>query len=242
MMKILLSKIKLYLGYKFNLEHTSSAYLENVTFYGQFSPSVDKVLFTKYFLTKKNGFFIECGAFDGITENSCKFFEEFKGWKGINVEPVPYVYDKLVTNRPNSININTALSNYEGITKFKQPIHPHFGRFCNNGSIEHKAEHLQWLKDIDCEFEDIEVPVTTFSKMLKQYNIKEVDLFVLDVEGHEMTVLEDFKNLKIFPKVLFIETGHTTLFEIIEVLKKFDYTYQETSFVNSIFTHSSYVK
>ena len=31
-------------------------------FYGQYTPSVDQLLYEKYFKDKRNGFFIECGA------------------------------------------------------------------------------------------------------------------------------------------------------------------------------------
>ena len=58
-------------------------------YYGQFNPNVDKVLHERYFPNKFNGTSIECGAFDGITENCTKFFEENYNWTTINIEPLP---------------------------------------------------------------------------------------------------------------------------------------------------------
>ena len=55
-------------------------------FYGQFDPPVDRFLFERFFAgSKRPGVFIECGAFDGETESSCKFFEESLGWWGTGI-------------------------------------------------------------------------------------------------------------------------------------------------------------
>ena len=100
-------------------------------FYGQWDPPVDKYLFENYFPNKLNGTFIECGAFDGITESCCKFFEEFRGWRGINVEPVPYLFELLCDNRPLSTNVNAALTDpttAQHDAEFTQALHPSLGR------------------------------------------------------------------------------------------------------------------
>ena len=76
-------------------------------FYGQFETPVDKFIFERYFPdTNIQGTFVECGAFDGQTECSCRFFEETMGWTGYNLEPVPWIYEQLTQNRPNSKNLN----------------------------------------------------------------------------------------------------------------------------------------
>ena len=97
-------------------------------FYGQFNPPVDKFIFERYFPEPNiRGVFVECGAFDGVTECSCKFFEETLGWSGINIEPVPWVYEKLCLNRPDAKNFNLALSNHSGKSVFQAVKHPVLG-------------------------------------------------------------------------------------------------------------------
>ena len=36
------------------------------------------------------------------------------GWRGINIEPVPYLYKLLLKYRPNDINVGMAAGNKEG--------------------------------------------------------------------------------------------------------------------------------
>jgi len=73
-------------------------------FYGQFKPPQDKLLNDRYFPDVKGGVFLECGAFDGITESSCFLFEESRNWTGYNIEAVTIIFEKLKINRPLSIN------------------------------------------------------------------------------------------------------------------------------------------
>ena len=78
----------------------------------------DMLLELSVFKGYKNGFFIDIGAHDGVTINNTLYFEKYNNWSGINIEPIKKVYDKLVVNRPNSININCAISNNDGTAEF----------------------------------------------------------------------------------------------------------------------------
>lgn len=207
-------------------------------FYGQFSVPVDEFIYERYFKNDKRenaGFFIECGAFDGLTECSCKFFEETLGWKGINVEASPPVYKKLTENRPDSMNVNIALSNKIGKAMFKHAIHPQLGEMFGNGSLCHGKEHIKELLDKHCSFKDYEVDVIRYSDLIKRNNIKAVDLFVLDVEGNELNVIESMKNCSVLPEVFVLEHGQLDQSEIIRAVEELGYDYDTKSYVNSFF-------
>lgn len=112
--------------------------MDALRFYGQFEVPVDRFIFERYFPDLDiKGIFVESGAFDGLTESSCKFFEESAGWRGYNLEPVPWIFERLQKNRPNGTNLNIGLSDRSGDVKFQSVIHPHFKEFVGWGSIEH---------------------------------------------------------------------------------------------------------
>tara|TARA_Y100000389_G_scaffold196763_1_gene230225 strand:- start:4580 stop:4849 length:270 start_codon:yes stop_codon:yes gene_type:complete len=71
-------------------------------------------------------FFVDVGAHDGVSFNNTLYFEKKNNWRGINIEPIKKVYDKLVINRSNCVNINCAVCNYDGETEF----------ICNTGYTE----------------------------------------------------------------------------------------------------------
>lgn len=208
-------------------------------FYGQFDPPVDEFIYERYF--KKDprigkGFFIECGAFDGLTECSCKFFEEELKWRGINVEPAPPIYDRLVANRPNSVNVSAALSDKNGYGEFKSAVHPELGELFGNGSLNHTKGHKAELEAAGCSFKEYTVPVMTFPELTKKYHVKSCDLFVLDVEGNELKVIDSMKRFgTVLPKIFVVAHGHFEQQEIIDAVEQLGYRYDTRSYVNSYF-------
>src|SRR5262245_56341760 len=113
----------------------------DMRFYGQFEPPQDQIIYESYFADSEPGFFLECGAFDGMTESSCFVFEESLGWVGANVEASPAIYPLLVKNRPKSKNIFAALSDKSGEGRFLHAVHPLLGNMFGNGSLNHTPEH-----------------------------------------------------------------------------------------------------
>ena len=62
----------------------------------------------KFLKGKRKGFFIEAGAFDGIT-NSCTYtLEKYYGWTGILIEP-SIIFNQLNKNRSKSKCVNALL-------------------------------------------------------------------------------------------------------------------------------------
>ena len=208
-------------------------------FYGQWDPPVDKFLLDNYFPNKVNGIFLECGAFDGVTESCCKFFEEFKGWTGINVEPVPYLYRKLCQNRPDATNIHAALTDSAtaaaGSAVLRQAVHPNLGNDFGNGSLGHTKAHLLHLEEMGCVLEDLLVPTMTYRQLVAQQQLTHIDLFVLDIEGHELSVLTDMNGCDVLPSIFCIEHGHVNN-ELYSAVQALGYRFDKTSFNNAFFT------
>jgi len=154
-------------------------------------------------LNKTNGFFIEAGAAEGIEDSSCKFFEDL-GWDGINIEPFKETFDKLIQNRPKAINLHLALSNKVEEASFASTAHTFFGCGSINGPNDYLVSQLKGNKDL-----------IVYSKV-KCITYKElpidrpVDLFVLDVEGHELKVIDGMGDTNM-PDIFVIEYGHVGL-------------------------------
>ena len=55
---------------------------------------------------KKNGFFLEIGAYNGLSESVSLRFEKELNWKGILIEPNPVHFKFLKRNRPKNLCLN----------------------------------------------------------------------------------------------------------------------------------------
>ena len=204
-------------------------------FYGQFSPPVDKLIYDNFFSTKTDGISIEAGALDGIWDSSTYFFEKNMNWKTINIEPLPNMYTKLVKNRPLSTNLNVALSSYDGTTEIKNYKHPSLGYDWGNASINYTQQHEDQLvrqcgKD---KYVTHSTECMTYKTLIEKLNISELDLFVLDVEGNELNVIDGMLGTTVFPNVFVIEHGHLSTQIILDKLQILPVKYK-LMFVNNV--------
>lgn len=135
------------------------------------------------------------------------------GWRGFFVEPVPKYFESLKekVKGKNSVCVQTAISNYDGTIKM-DVLTPYEEEQWQRGISHVHAEGnhanyssnlVQRNKDVG-KVETIEVPCVTLDFFLEHFNIVEVDFMQIDVEGHELAILEHYSwNVK--PKMMKIE-------------------------------------
>lgn len=191
--------------------------------------SFSKQLNSKYFHNKKNGFFIEAGAYDGVAHSICKWFEDTLGWKGINIEPHPRLFDHLVRNRPNSVNLNYALSNKSGYTELVDPK-----QFRGHATIDEDKKH-RFIDNATV----YKVETKTYVEIVEENGISEVDLFVLDVEGHELGVIEGMVGSDVLPIVIAAETNKTNKDDMLKLLEPLFYKLDYSGRADSYFVRSA---
>lgn len=157
----------------------------------------------------ENGVYIECGANDGVTQ-SYTYELEKRNWTGILVEPSIQAFQKCVKNRSSrNIFINCALVSDNSNTEV-------FGDFDGNlmSSVGGKRLNRTFLDSVPCR---------TLTSILDEYNINNIDLFSLDVEGYELNVLKGLNFDRYSPKYLLIEIYSYNFDELLEFLKERNY-------------------
>ena len=175
--------------------------------YGQFQPPLDERLWAGYLHRYSQGTFIEAGAADGLLESNCLALEESFGWNGANVEPDPFLFDRLVVNRCRSRNLHVALSDTDGVAVFTKAIHPYHGKLFGNGSLVHSPAHKAILDAEGCTYETHTVRVVSWETLLKLSGLMFVNFLSLDVEGNEIQVLRGMQTSWVRPDVMLVEHG-----------------------------------
>lgn len=204
-------------------------------FYGQFDPPMDRVLWEVAFAgSQQPGIFLESGALDGRQNSNCLFFEESLGWKGVNVEPVPHLFSRLQRHRPKALNLPFALSDRYGFQEISFPTHPVHGDNFGNASLQHTATHRAGLERSGCTFTDFMVPTVPFGHLAHFFDISAIDLFSLDVEGHELPVLQSMFEVGVRPRVLCVEIDHANPQAIRGMLQAQGYLFLGEHFANLI--------
>ena len=166
------------------------------------------------YINYNNGFFIEAGANDGLSQSNTALYEFDYGWNGLLIEPNFKKYIDCKKNRTNSIVENYALvsSNYTKKTirgDFDSPDYANslMAMVIDNG--DYQDDLLLSCKNEKAKNNKIvEVPTITIDELLTENKISKIDFFSLDVEGYEISVLNgmDFSNVR--PKYFLIETAN----------------------------------
>lgn len=55
----------------------------------------DQYLDTKVFKGKRGGVFVDIGANDGVSLSNSYFFEKFRSWRGLWIEPIRAIFQQL---------------------------------------------------------------------------------------------------------------------------------------------------
>lgn len=207
---------------------------------------------------KRNGFFVDIGAGDGIQGSNSYLLEKEFGWNGICVDANPNerIFPKLLLNRK-CICVNKAVFSSCGKQKFVAR-----GRRWETSGIynEKSAPVLKKLVE-QKHHKVIEVDSITLFELLKQHNAPSIiDYLSIDTEGTEYDILKNFDFSKYTFLTLTIEhnyrpskikkdsndnLGYTSnqnkqnKDNIMELLLQYDYKFVKTVDVDDWFIHSS---
>lgn len=135
----------------------------------------------------EDGIVFEIGGHDGGWLSISKFFEKQLGFKAILVEPIKELYEISKSKRPNAIHFNYAVNKTKGFLNILKPSDNNIQEI---SSLENNLND-QWKHTWNLTQKEI-VECVHMIDITTQANLKYIDLLIIDVEGHELDVLETF--------------------------------------------------
>ncbi|MDZ8261513.1 FkbM family methyltransferase [Nostoc sp. ChiQUE01b] len=176
-------------------------------FHSQFGE--DRYIYENIDLLEK-GVFVDVGAGHPSYLSNTYFFEK-NGWTGICIDAEPTQYELLKKERANVEW--AAISDREGEIEFSQSYFPSYS------SAVGKEEYKGLLK---VPFKQtIKVPSYRLETILEKFQIGQIDLLDIDVEGSEIEVWQTFNYEKHQPKVVIMEYQTFGLADNSEKIKEF---------------------
>jgi FkbM family methyltransferase len=127
-----------------------------------------------------NGFYVDVGASDPTTDSITKAFYE-RGWRGINIEPLPSHYRDLQAQRPRDINLCCAAGDTSGeVDLFESTIR-------GWATAEKSVADKQIQEGYGGVYH--RVPMRTLSDICRECVSGEIHFLKIDVEGLEKQVI-----------------------------------------------------
>ena len=161
---------------------------------------------------------VQIGSNSGMSGDPLHIlFLKNKNWKGLFVEPVPYLFEQLKKNYPNDSRLkfeNAAINDgavaefhwIDPLIKEKESGLPFY--YDQLGSF--KKEHIS--KVLGTQYEQYiiseKIAGLTLPNLFKKYKIEHCDLLHIDVEGYDWVVLSQFEKEKFQPTFIMYEGAH----------------------------------
>lgn len=169
----------------------------------------EDVALRKKFGAKKNGTYIDVGAFHPYFASNT-YWAYKKGWKGINIEPNIQNYELIRHSRDRDININCGISDKAGELDYYVFESGDRNTFVKENALRLDTEGVAAIIDIR------KVPVRRLDDICRQYDFYNVDFVDIDVEGLELEVLNSIDWDRLRCGCFLIEQRRMTLPEVIE--------------------------
>ena len=155
-------------------------------------------IFDGVFGYKTDGEFVEVGAYDGLRWSNTYGLAHI-GWKGLYIEPVEEYFNKCVVNHANHKNVTVVRALVSDAIKSMKIIVRQ-----DMATVDESFISMMNLRNGSYE---ATITSSKLDDILAAYNIPAFfDLLVIDVEGHEMSVLNGFDMWRYYPKMIIIET------------------------------------
>lgn len=168
-------------------------------FHCSYSQEGEDMILRDLFSDKKNGFYIDIGAYDPFRFSNTNYFYEL-GWIGINIEPSPDGFKKFEIHRKRDKNLNLGIGLEESELVYY--------RFEEGALNTFDADRVKFLEETTVykAKDTVNVKVRPLANVLRDYSQnQEIDFMNIDVEWNEISVLKsgDWKTFR--PKVILIE-------------------------------------
>ena len=225
-----ISENLIFFGYqirKLDRKHSENYYQHDLS---SQIPNISEI--QEKFLGRKNsGFFIEVGAYDGRQFGSVWGLVK-RNWDGILIEPLPENIVKIRANYKKYNNIKIYEGAVSDRTKKLKMFH---------------NEQLSGIRNSKyrSRMESSIVNALTLDAICKHYRVKQgFDLLTVDVEGHEMEVLNGFNLNKWKPKMIIIELSDSKIKNryaynhkqvLFSIVKKYKYVVVYKDWINTVF-------
>jgi FkbM family methyltransferase len=207
-----------------------------------YSQEGEDLILERYFENVSTGFFIDIGA-----HHPKRFSNTFllykKGWRGINIDPMPGIMKLFNKIRPNDINLEIGISKIENILTYYI-----FNETALNTFNKEEANFKANLNPTKFFIErKIQINTYPLYLILDKYliNSNKIDLMTVDVEGLDMEVLASNDWSKYRPKIILVEELRTNInmllsnSEIYNFLKSHNYSLHFRTYNTSFYIDSN---
>ncbi len=161
-----------------------------------YAQNFEDVLLWRALRSLATGFYIDVGAAHPDEDSVTRAFYD-RGWRGINIEPVPELFGRLRAARSRDVTLNVALAAAAGETSFH--VVSESGLSTLDGSIA--GAH----REAGFAVRETRIEVSTLASVCEAHAAADIHFLKIDVEGAEGAVLRGADFGRFRPWIVIVE-------------------------------------
>lgn len=170
----------------------------------------------RFELTHDDFYFVQVGAYNGVTSDPFVPFLIEGVWTCALIEPQQRYFDVLqnIYGDRNQIACrNVAIGPSDGTATMYSVREdaaglPHWASQLASFQYDVIASHADRIPNIEDLIEAHDVPCVTLATVVQEAKFPRVDLLAIDVEGYDFEVLKQLDELPTRPRFIYYEHGH----------------------------------
>jgi FkbM family methyltransferase len=182
---------------------------------------------TDFAKRRRDVFFLQIGAHDGKTDDKIYPMVRQYNWHGVLIEPVKYLFARLVDNYAGIKGItleNSALMETDGNAVFyylretKDPL-PHWYDQLGSFSLDVILSHKHAIPNIEEYIVEDTIECLSFYTLIAKHNINNIDVILIDTEGYDLQILRNIDFTQYHPKLIIYEEKHLSAADKLNALQ-----------------------
>ena len=195
------------------------------------------------YLNYEGGFFVELGANNGVQQSNTLYYEKYRNWRGVLVEPIMHLFFQCRANRAHGTKIYcNACTSFDYKYKFVEIIYSNLMSISRGleSDILDPVAHAREGKECGLHLAEDNVLfgalASPLNDILNDAGAPElIDFLSLDVEGVEIEVLKGVNHDQFKFKYMCIESRSIESlrdylspkgYELIDKLSQWDYVFK----------------
>jgi FkbM family methyltransferase len=172
-------------------------------------------------LRKRDVYFIQIGANDGMKDDPLQKFVKEYGWKGILVEPIPEAFEALTKNYGNNPNlkfINAAIAEEDGVRtlySFRRDTGFQGGTLYSSFRRDVLLRNTRFIPETARQVVEVPVKCLSMASLLREAAGNAVDLLLIDTEGFDFNILKMIDFSVLLPPIIAYEHAHLSKSDMI---------------------------
>jgi FkbM family methyltransferase len=192
-------------------------------------------LFVLFILDRKrDGYFIEFGATNGVSLSNTYLLENQFGWTGMLAEPDTQWHEELINNRGKAEIVKKCVYTQDNLVmKFFSSGQGELSTLKNY--THNEANVSRWhIEARNAHGREIEVETVSLNTLAQSTHPKVIDYISIDTEGSEYPILSAFDFEKFRPKIFTVEHNFT------ETNNKLDQLFAANNYTRVFSSHTQF--